>query len=253
LLRHRVIPVLTIDERRLVKTVNFRNPRYLGDPLNAVRLFNEKEVDEIVILDIGATRRRREPDFDFIGDLASECFMPMAYGGGIATAEHAARVFALGVEKVVMNTSAMERPEVLTATSERYGAQAAIAAIDVRRRWLGSPEGMTRCGTRSTGRAPADLARDVEKAGAGELLLTSIAHDGQMQGYDVALIKQVSAAVSIPVIACGGAGSLDDLRLAVKEGGASAASAGSLFVYQGRHRAVLINFPSQAVRDRLFA
>jgi cyclase len=252
-LRHRVIPVLTIDERRLVKTIRFRNPRYLGDPLNAVRLFNEKEVDEIVIVDIGATRRGREPDFAFIADLASECFMPMAYGGGIASLDHAARVLSLGVEKVVMNTAAVEHPELLSAASDRYGAQAVIAAIDVRRRWTGATVATTRGGTKSSGRTPVEMARAMEQAGAGELLLTSIPHDGEMRGYDLALIKQVSAAVSIPVIACGGAGTLDDLRLAVRDGGASAASAGSLFVYQGKHRAVLVNFPSQDVRERLFS
>jgi cyclase len=252
-LRYRVIPVLTIDERRLVKTIRFRDPRYLGDPLNAVRLFNEKEVDEIVILDIGATRRSREPDFAFIADLASECFMPMAYGGGIVSLEHVARVLALGVEKVVMNTAAVENPSLLSGAATTYGNQAVVASIDVRRRWTGTREAVTRCGTKSTKRAPAELARAMAQAGAGELLLTSVEHDGQMHGYDLELIREVTAVVSIPVIACGGAGNLDDLRLAVTEGGASAASAGSLFVYQGKHRAVLVSFPSQDIRDRLFA
>ena len=255
MLRHRVIPVLTIDERRLVKTVRFRDPRYLGDPLNAVRIFNEKEVDEIVILDIRATRRSRAPDFDFIADLASECFMPMAYGGGIATLDHVARVLALGVEKVVINTAAMESPSLVTAAAKPYGSQAVVASIDVRRGWMGrgKRDVVTRSGTKSTKRGPVELARAMEQAGAGELLLTSVVHDGKMQGYDVDLIREVTAAVSIPVIACGGAGSLADLRLAVLEGGASAASAGSLFVYQGKHRAVLVNFPAPDVRDRLFA
>ena len=253
MLRYRVIPVLTIDERRLVKTIRFRDPRYLGDPLNAVRLFNEKEVDEIVVLDIGATRRSRTPDFDFIADLASECFMPMAYGGGIVTLEHVARVLALGVEKIVMNTAAVENPSLMSAAARTCGNQAVVASIDVRRRWTGAREAVTRGGTKSTKRAPAELARAMEQAGAGELLITSVEHDGQMQGYDLELIREVTAAVSIPVIACGGAGRLDDLRLAVREGGASAASAGSLFVYQGKHRAVLVNFPSQDIRDGLFA
>jgi cyclase len=252
-LRHRIIPVLTIDERRLVKTVRFRQPRYLGDPLNAVRLFNEKEVDEIVILDIGATRRSRPPDFAFISDLASECFMPMAYGGGITSVDDASRILSLGVEKVVMNTAAIETPAVVSGVARTYGNQAVIADIDVRRRWTGKSEGVTRAGTKSTGRGAVELARTMEQAGAGELLITSIAHDGMMQGYNLELIKQVAAAVTIPVIACGGAGSLNDLRLAIREAGASAASAGSLFVYQGKHRAVLVNFPSQEIRDRLFA
>lgn len=253
MLRHRVIPVLTVDERRLVKTVQFRKPRYLGDPLNAVRIYNEKEVDELVLLDITATRAGREPNFGFIGDVASECFMPMAYGGGIRTPEQAARVFALGVEKVVVNTVAVERPGIITEIARVYGAQAVVAAIDVRRRLFGGSECATRSGSKGTGRAPADLARALEDAGAGEILLTSIPNDGQMQGYDLPLIRSVVAAVSVPVIACGGAGSATDLRRAVVEGGASAAAAGSLFVYQGRHRAVLVNFPSEDVRERLFA
>lgn len=253
MLRHRVIPVLTIDDRRLVKTIRFKSPRYLGDPLNAVRLFNEKEVDEIVILDIGATRRSREPDFEFIADLASECFMPMAYGGGITTMEQVVRAIGLGVEKVVLNTSAVERPALITEAARVYGAQAVIAAIDVKRTWLGKRVAMTRSGTRSTGRDPVELAKALEQAGAGELLVTSIEHDGMMQGYDLGLIRDIASAVSVPVIACGGASTVDDLRLAVRDGGASAASAGSLFVYQGKHRAVLVNFPSQDVRDRLFA
>ena len=253
MLRHRVIPVLTVDERRLVKTVQFRKPRYLGDPLNAVRIYNEKEVDELVLLDITATRAGREPNFGFIGDVASECFMPMAYGGGIRTSAQAARVFALGVEKVVVNTIAVERPEVITEIARVYGAQAVVAAIDVRRKLFGGSECATRSGSKGTGRSPAELARSLESAGAGEILLTSIPNDGQMQGYDVPLIRSVVAAVSVPVIACGGAGSADDLRRAVVEGGASAAAAGSLFVYQGRHRAVLVNFPSEDVRERLFA
>lgn len=179
--------------------------------------------------------------------------MPMAYGGGIRTPEQAARVFALGVEKVVVNTVAVERPGIITEIARVYGAQAVVAAIDVRRRLFGGSECATRSGSKGTGRAPADLARALEDAGAGEILLTSIPNDGQMQGYDLPLIRSVVAAVSVPVIACGGAGSATDLRRAVVEGGASAAAAGSLFVYQGRHRAVLVNFPSEDVRERLFA
>ena len=252
MLRHRVIPVLTIDDRRLVKTIRFTSPRYLGDPLNAVRLFNEKEVDEIVVLDIGATRKSRGPDFEFIGDLASECFMPMAYGGGITTMEQVVRAIGLGVEKVVLNTSAVERPELIAEAARVYGAQAVIGAIDVKRTWLGRRVAMVRSGSKSTGRDPVELAKALEQQGAGELLVTSIEHDGMMQGYDLGLIRDIASAVSVPVIACGGASGVDDLRLAVRDAGASAASAGSLFVYQGKHRAVLVNFPSQDVRDRLF-
>ena len=247
------MPVLTIDERRLVKTIRFRDPRYLGDPLNAVRLFNEKEVDEIVILDIGATEKGRRPDFDFIADLAAECFMPMAYGGGISGMDDVVRIIGLGVEKVVLNTAAVERPALIAEAARVYGAQAVIGAIDVKRRWTGKRVAMIRSGEKSTGRDPVELARELEGHGAGELLVTSIENDGMMEGYDLGLIRDVATAVSVPVIACGGASDVQDLRLAVREGRASAASAGSLFVYQGKHRAVLVNFPSQDVRDRLFA
>lgn len=252
MLRNRVIPVLLVDRRRLVKTVQFKNPRYLGDPVNAVRLFNEKEVDEIVILDIGATRAGRPPDFEFIADLASEAFMPMAYGGGLCSYEQVEKVFALGVEKIVMNTSAVENRELVSRAAVAYGNQAVIAAIDVGRRWTGKVEAYVRSGTKGTGTSPEQLARDLESAGAGELLINSIPNDGMMTGYDLDLVRRVSAAASVPVIACGGAGSLNDLREVVVNGGASAAAAGSLFVYQGRHKAVLINFPSQETRDRLF-
>ncbi len=253
MLRNRVIPVLLVDQRRLVKSVRFRNPRYLGDPVNAVRIFNEKEVDEIVILDIGATRAGRRPDFEFIADLASEAFMPMAYGGGLVSYDDVERVFGLGIEKVVMNTAAVEHRDALSRAATAYGNQAVVGAIDVGRRWTGKMEAYVRSGTRATGKKPDDLARDLESAGAGELLVNSIPHDGMMAGYDLELIRSVAKSVSVPVIACGGAGSLDDLRKAVVDGGASAAAAGSLFVYQGRHKAVLINFPSQETRDRLFA
>ena len=245
MLRTRVIPCLLVQGQRLVKTVGFRDPRYLGDPINAVRIFNEKEVDELVVLDIIATIERRAPNLRLISELASECFMPLAYGGGIRSLEHLQSIFSLGVEKVVINSEAAARPALVREAAGRFGSQSVIVSIDAKKKWLGGYEVRTRSGRLGTGLDPARFARDMENAGAGEIFLNSIDRDGTMQGYDLELIRAVSQAVSIPVIACGGAGSLADLAAAVKQGSASAVAAGSMFVFHGKHRAVLINYPSR--------
>lgn len=248
--RARVIPCLLLQDGGLVKTVKFKRPRYLGDPINAVKIFNEKEVDELVFLDIVAGRQGWEPPFDLLGQVTSECFMPLCYGGGVRSLEHMRRLFSLGIEKVALNTGAVESPELVSQAADRFGAQSVIVSIDVKRRLLGRPAVYTMGGTRSTGLDPVAWAREMERRGAGELLLTAIDRDGTMSGYDLPLIKQVVAAVRIPVVASGGAGSVRDLVAAVRQGGASAAAAGSLFVYQGPHRAVLINYPSpEELRD----
>jgi cyclase len=241
----RVIPVLLLAPDGLVKTVRFGKPTYVGDPINAVRIFNEKEVDEIVVLDIGATREERGPDLARIREIAGECFMPLCYGGGVRTLEDVAAVVAAGAEKVAMNTRAVEEPAFLREASARFGASTLVASLDVKRTLFGKPTVRTRAGRRDTGKAPADAAREMEAAGAGEILLNSVDRDGTMEGYDLDLVAEVAAAVSIPVVACGGAGSLADLHRAVASH-ASAAAAGSLFVFQGPHRAVLISYPSRA-------
>lgn len=241
----RVIPCLLLKGRGLVKTVKFTNPTYLGDPINIIKIFNDKEVDELVLLDITATAESRKPPLEFIARVASECFMPLCYGGGLHDLEDARKILSLGVEKIAINTHAVENPAFLRGAADLFGSQAVVVSIDVKRNLAGKYEVVTHAGTRRTGLDPVKTAEQVEKMGAGEILLNSIDRDGTMQGYDIPLIKRVAGAVGIPVIACGGASDVDDLGRAVKEGGASAVAAGSMFVFQGRHRAVLINFPTQ--------
>lgn len=250
--RARVMPCLLLKGDGLVKTVRFRQPKYVGDPINAVRIFNEKEVDELIFLDITATPERRAPPFDRLRDIASECFMPMCYGGGIRTMDHARRLFGLGVEKVSLNTAAAETPELITELATVFGSQSIIASMDVKRDWLGRPRVFTHCGTKNTGHDPVKYVREMAERGAGEVFLNSIDRDGTMGGLDLELITEVTAAVQIPVIACGGAGSVTDLAKAVAAG-ASGVAAGSLFVFTGPHRAVMIGYPSAAEMREAFA
>lgn len=250
-MRPRVIPCLLLQGRGLVKTVRFRQPRYVGDPVNAVRIFNEKDVDELLVLDIAATAERRQPPVEIVRELASECFMPLAFGGGVRDLASAERLFAAGVEKVVVNTAAVERPQVIEDLSRRFGAQSVVVSIDVGRSWWGRERVLIRGGRVATRLSPVDHARDAEARGAGEIFLTDISRDGTGDGYDLDLVGRVSAAVTVPVVACGGAGRVEDLADAVKAG-ASAAAAGSLFVFTGRQRAVLINYPSPSELDAVF-
>ena len=248
--RARAIPCLLLRRGGLVKTVRFGQPTYVGDPINAVRIYNEREVDELVVLDIAATAEGREPAFSQLAELSTECFMPLAYGGGIRTLEHMERLFTLGVEKIILNTVAIEDPSVVRRAANTYGCQSVMVSLDVKKTWLGESRIVTRSGMHDTKMNPVEAAKRMEQAGAGELLLTSIDRDGTMKGYDLDLIRRVTEAVSIPVVACGGAGSLSDFGLAINQAGAAAAAAGSLFVFHGRHRAVLISYPSQ---DELLA
>jgi cyclase len=245
MLMRRVIPCLLLRGAGLVKTVRFKDAKYVGDPINAIRIFNDKEADELMLLDIAASRERRGPAFEVIEEVASECFMPLAYGGGIRTTEDARRILKLGVEKVVFNTAAWRDPEVLAEASREFGAQAVVASIDVRRKLFGRYEVYVDGGTVPTGMNPVDYARRMEDAGVGEILLTAVDRDGTLQGYDLDLLAQVTSAVAVPVIAAGGAGSLGDLAAAVAIGGADAVAAGAMFVFHGKHRAVLITYPSR--------
>lgn len=249
----RVIPALLLSGARLVKTVRFRKPVYLGDPVNVIRIFNDKEVDELVLLDIAATAEGRGPNFRLLSEVSTECFMPLAYGGGITAPEEITQLLALGIEKVILNTLAAEQPETVRAAAERFGGSTIAVSMDVRRRLLGGMQVVTRGGRRGTGDDPVRYAVRMQELGAGELLLTAVDRDGRMSGYDLDLIKSVTSAVDIPVVACGGAASLYDFRRAVVEGGASAAAAGSFFVFHGPHRAVLITFPQRAELEALFA
>jgi len=243
MLRTRVIPCLLLRRSGLVKTIKFKNPSYVGDPINTVRIFNEKEVDELILLGITATPENKKPPFKIIQDIASECFMPMTYGGGIRDIEDIKRIFSLGVEKVAINSYAFENPGFIGQAAGLFGSQSIVAALDVKRDFFAKYRIATHGGNRNTKLDPAECATHMENRGAGEILLTSIDRDGTMRGYDIELIKKVSTAVNIPVIACGGAGKVEDFAEAVNMGGASAVASGSKVVYQGKNRAVLINFP----------
>ncbi|RYY40078.1 MAG: imidazole glycerol phosphate synthase subunit HisF [Chitinophagaceae bacterium] len=241
--RIRVIPVLLIQGGGLVKSVRFKNHRYVGDPINAVRIFNDKEADEICILDISATREGRGPDIARVANIVSEAFMPVAYGGGISTMAQAEQLFYNGVEKVVLNRAAIQQPSLITEVAQRYGNQAVVVSIDYKSGLLGRKQAYTRNGSEKAGVTPIELARRAEELGAGEILLNSIDRDGTYGGYDLETLAAVSKAVRIPVIACGGASGPDDFSKAIGNG-ASALAAGSMFVYQRPHNAVLISYPS---------
>lgn len=243
MLKTRVIPCLLLRNRGLVKTIKFKNPSYVGDPINTVRIFNEKEVDELIFLDITATSEKKTPPFKLLGEIASECFMPFTYGGGITSLEDIKTLFSLGAEKVAINSSAIENPNFIREAADLSGSQSIVASIDVKKNFLGKYEVYNHRYKKSTKLNPVEFSVQMEQMGAGEILLTSVDRDGTMEGYDIELIKQVTNAVSIPVISCGGAGKVEDFREAVKVGGASAVAAGSMVVYQGKNRAVLINFP----------
>jgi len=243
-IRPRVIPCLLLKNEGLVKTVKFKDPKYLGDPINIVRIFNDKEVDELVFLDILATVENRRPNFELLGKITSECFMPLGYGGGIRTLEDVKQLLSMGVEKIVLNTSAVENPSLIRAAADYAGSQAVVISLDVKKTLLGKYEVYTRGGKKGTGLDPVKFAVEMEKQGAGELFLNSIDRDGTMQGYDLELVRRVADSVTVPVVACGGAGNIQHLAEAI-QAGASAAAAGSMFVFQGPLRGVLISYPAQ--------
>ena len=249
MLQTRVIPCLLLQGEGLVKTTRFKDPTYIGDPINAIRIFNDKEVDELIFLDITASREGRGPAFQAIRDFASECFMPVGYGGGIRSLEDARQVLSLGIEKIILNTMALRRPELVSEIAREFGSQAVVVSIDAKKRLLGGHEVFAADGTEKTGLKPAAHAQRMVELGAGEIFLNSIDRDGTQTGYDLALVRSVATAVSVPVIACGGAGSLAHFGEAVAEGHASAVSAGSMFVFHGKHRAVLISYPTRAELD----
>ena len=213
--RYRVIPVLLVSNSGLVKSVKFKNHKYIGDPINAVKIFNEKEVDELAIIDIDATRQSKPPNIKKIAEIAGEAFMPLSYGGGITRLDHAREILKNGIEKIILNKSAHTDPGLIQQISQSFGAQSVVISIDVKKDWLGKYRVYTDNGTNNTGKSPVQFAQDCEGLGAGEILLNSIERDGTYQGYDLDLVNIVSKAVSIPVVACGGAGSVEDFRMAL--------------------------------------
>jgi len=253
LISNRVIPCLLLKGAGLVKTIRFTDPKYVGDPRNAVKIFNEKEVDELVVLDIAATIENRGPQFDLIHEIVSEAFMPVGYGGGIRKMEDIREILSQGVEKIVVNTYAFENPSFIRKAAETFGSQSILVCMDVKKKLFGIYEVYTHGGRRGTKLDPVKFAKQMEEMGAGELVVNSIDRDGTMMGYDIELIKAVTAVVNVPVIACGGAGNIQDFSEAVRIGGASAVAAGSLFVFYGKHRSVLISYPDQTILGQIFS
>ena len=251
MLKHRVIPALLLRNSGLVKTTKFKSPKYVGDPINAIRIFNEKEVDELMVLDITATKERREPNYKLIEEFAGECFMPLTYGGGVRSIEQATRIFSLGVEKICLQTAALQNPTLVTELAQRFGCQSVVVSIDLKRNWFGKSQ-LYLASEGKTCSAPwMEVMMGMVIAGAGEVLLNAVDKDGTLSGPDLGIIREAGLALSVPLIAMGGVASLSDIK-AVVEAGASAVAAGAYFVYQGPHRAVLITYPRYQELESLF-
>jgi cyclase len=254
MLRPRLIPCLLVHKGGLVKTVKFGEPKYVGDPINAVRIFNEKEVDELVVLDIDATTKGIEPDYQMISHLATECRMPLCYGGGVRTVTQIEKIVSLGVEKVAISSAAVESPSLISDAASRVGSQSIVVVIDVKRSGLlRRYEVVTRNGSCRTGLHPVEFARSIAELGAGEIVVNSVDRDGEMKGYDLELVESIRQAVNLPLTVLGGAGNLGDVKDLFEKYGIVGAAAGSLFVFKGKYRAVLINYPNRFEKSALLA
>jgi len=248
----RIIPCLLLKGSGLVKTIKFRDEKYVGDPINAIKIFNEKGADELIFLDICAGIENRKPDFDIIAKVAAECFMPVCYGGGIKEVDDARKIFNSGIEKISLGSSAIEYPEFTKELVRIFGSQSIVACLDVKKDLLGNYEVVIRRAKKKTGLGPLTAAKRMEELGVGELLINSVDRDGTMSGYDISLMQKITRKISIPVIACGGAGSLQHIAEVINQAGASSGAAGSLFVFHGKRRGVLINYPAREQIDSLF-
>lgn len=252
MLRPRIIPCLLIQDGGLVKTVRFKDPKYVGDPINAVKIFNEKEADELIVLDIDATAIAAEPNYKRIAHLAAECRMPLCYGGGIRTAEQAKKIISLGVEKVAISAAALADPDLITRIAEEIGRQSVVVVLDYKPRLLSRAYDVwTHNGTRNTKRNVLEVAVEMERLGAGEIVINSIDHDGRMKGYDLVLASKLRGAINIPFTVLGGGGSLEHMREVVAECGVVGVAAGSYFVFKGPYKAVLISYPSDQQKDEV--
>lgn len=251
MLSHRVIPALLLRDEGLVKTVRFGKAKYVGDPINAIRIFNEKEVDELMVLDIDASRKGRPPNYKLIEEFASECFMPIGYGGGIKDETQARQLFSIGVEKIVLQTAALENPGIITELASRFGNQSIVVSIDIKRDWRGRYRIWSSASRKKLSGDWLAVLKELTSAGAGEVLLNAVDQDGMQKGYDLSLIESASSAIEVPLVALGGAGDVQHFREAV-EAGASAVAAGSLFVFQGPHRAVLISYTDYSTLESIF-
>lgn len=250
MIQTRIIPCLLKKNRALVKTIKFSGIDYIGDPINTIKIFNNFEVDELVLLDINSTIGKTPPDFRLIRQVASECFIPLTYGGGIHSIQDMKNIFQLGVEKIIICSFAFACPQFITKASQEFGSQSVIVALDIKKNIWGNYEICTHSGKNRTGIDPVFFAKEMQRRGAGEILINSIDRDGTMEGYDTNIIKKISTSVSIPVVACGGAGKLSDIKSAI-HAGAAATAAGSIFVYQNTNRAVLINYPDEKEKKKL--
>jgi cyclase len=252
MLRPRIIPSLLIQDNGLVKTVNFKNPKYVGDPINAVRIFNEKEVDELAVFDIDATVLGKEPNYSLIERLANQSMMPLCYGGGVKSVEQAQRIFSLGVEKIALSSAVLTNPDLITQIADRVGSQSVIVVLDVKKKLLGGYEVYTHNGKKSTGINPLKFVEEAQRLGAGEIVINSIDKDGLMKGFDLDLIEKVREKITLPMTVLGGAGSLSDIEKIISKHGVIGIAAGSLFVFKGPYKAVLINYPSREEKNNLF-
>jgi cyclase len=252
MLRPRIIPSLLIQDNGLVKTVNFKNPKYVGDPINAVRIFNEKEVDELAIFDIDATAKGLEPNYSLIERIANQSRMPLCYGGGVKTVEQAQKIFGLGIEKIALSSAVLHNPELITQIANRVGAQSVIVVLDVKKKLFGGYEVYTHNGKKSTGINPFDFAEKAQRLGAGEIIINSIDQDGLMKGFDMNLIDKVRDKISLPLTVLGGAGELQHIQQVIHKHGVIGVAAGSLFVFKGVYKAVLINYPEKGEKEKLY-
>jgi cyclase len=242
MLKNRVIPCLLMQDSGLVKTRQFRSPKYVGDPINAIRIFNDKEVDELLVLDIGASRKRREPDYALIEQFAGECFMPLCYGGGITNVDQAKRLFSIGVEKVCLQTAVINNMRLVQEIADRYGRQSVVVSVDVKKSLFGKYRLYSAASDKTLKSSWLQFIANAVSNGAGEIMLNSVDRDGMMQGMDLSMIRLAAKDLPVPLIAAGGVGSLTDIRAAV-DSGANAVAVGAFFVFHGPHRAVLISYP----------
>ena len=254
MLRPRITPCLLIEDGALVKTQRFTSPKYVGDPINAVRIFNEKEADEIMVLDISASRKGIEPDYKLISYLAAESRMPLCYGGGVKTVEQVEKIICLGVEKVAISSEAVKQPEIISKAADRVGSQSVVSVIDVKKAGLlRKHQVVTHNATVNTGLDPIAFAVQVAELGAGEIVINNVDNDGLQEGYDLELISRFRDAVNLPLTSLGGAGSLNHFKELIDRFGIMGAAAGSLFVFKGKYRAVLINYPNHESKNKLYS
>jgi imidazole glycerol-phosphate synthase subunit HisF len=252
LLKYRLIPTLLLKDGGLVKTKQFKDPKYVGDPINAIKIFNEKEVDELVVFDIEASRLNKEPDYRLIEQFAGECFMPLCYGGGINSVEQAKKIFSLGVEKISIQTSSFNDENIIKDLSNQFGNQSIVVAIDIKKDWRGNYKLYSSRSKKNMNQFWIDYLKAVVNNGAGEVIINSVDRDGTLSGMELDLISKASQAVNVPIIASGGASSLKDIKLAIQNG-ASAVAAGAYFVFTGPHRAVLITYPKYSELESIIS